>query len=105
MVLELFELLEGHSSIINCRLLKIDEVTIENDNNDGGPPKGGEFVLAISPELVAGKGWTDHSEDFFSHLTAIDGVRLPGQRRHKNRLDKGPRQVNKELLSKVRSFL
>jgi delta1-piperideine-2-carboxylate reductase len=77
----------------------------KNDNNDGGPPKGGEFVLAINPELVAGKGWADHSEDFFSHLTAIDGVRLPGQRRHKNRLDKGPRQVNKELLSKVRSFL
>jgi len=77
----------------------------KNDNNDGGPPKGGEFVLAINPELVAGKGWADHSEDFFSHLKAIDGVRMPGERRHKNRLDKGPRQVNKELLSKVRSFL
>ena len=67
--------------------------------------KGGELVLAINPELVAGKGWADHSEDFFTNLLAIEGVRLPGERRHKNRLDKGPRQVNKELLSKVRSLL
>ncbi len=75
------------------------------DNNDGGPPKGGELVIAINPELVAGKGWADHSKDFFDHLKAIEGVRLPGERRHKNRLDKGPRQVNKELLNKVRSLL
>ena len=77
----------------------------KTDNNDGGPPKGGELVLAINPELVAGKGWADHSEDFFDNLKAIDGVRLPGERRHKNRLDKGPRKVNKELLNKVRSLL
>ena len=77
----------------------------KTDNNDGGPPKGGELVLAINPELVAGKGWADHSEDFINHLKAIEGVRLPGERRHKNRLDKGPRQVNKELLNKIRSLL
>jgi delta1-piperideine-2-carboxylate reductase len=77
----------------------------KNDNNDGGPPKGGELVIAISPELVAGNGWANHSEDFFTHLKAIDGVRMPGERRHKNRLDKGPRKVNKELLNKVKGFL
>jgi len=77
----------------------------KTDNNDGGPPKGGELVLAINPELLAGKGWADHSEDFFDHLQAIEGVRLPGERRHKNRLDKGPRQVNKKLLNKVKSLL
>ena len=44
-------------------------------------------------------------EDFFKRLQAIHGVRLPGERRHRNRLDKGPRQVNKELLSKVRSLV
>lgn len=77
----------------------------KNDNNDGGPPKGGELILAISPELVAGKGWEKHSEDFFSHLKAIDGVRIPGDRRHKNRLEVGPREVNKELLTKIKGFL
>ena len=27
----------------------------EHDNNDGGPAKGGELVIAISPQLVAGE--------------------------------------------------
>ena len=31
----------------------------------------------------------------------MDGVRLPGERRHKNRLDKGPRKTNKELIEKI----
>ena len=77
----------------------------ENDNNDGGPPKGGELIIAINPELVAGKGWGKHSEDFFSRLKAIDGVRIPGERRHKNRLDKGSRNINKDILNNARSFL
>ena len=40
-------------------------------------------------------------EDHKSNLNA----NLPEQRHHKNRLDKGPRKVNKELLNKVRSLL
>ena len=28
--------------------------TAAKDNNDGGPPSGGEFILAISPEKIAG---------------------------------------------------
>ena len=27
----------------------------KEDNNDGGPVSGGEFILAMSPELIAGK--------------------------------------------------
>jgi delta1-piperideine-2-carboxylate reductase len=77
----------------------------QTDNNDGGPPKGGELVIAINPELVAGSGWESHSEDFFKHLEAIEGVRVPGERRHKNRLDLGARSINKELLEKLRNLL
>jgi delta1-piperideine-2-carboxylate reductase len=77
----------------------------QTDNNDGGPPKGGELVIAINPELVAGSGWDSHSEDFFKHLEAIEGVRVPGERRHKNRLDLGARSINKELLEKLRNLL
>ena len=32
----------------------------EFDNNDGGPPRGGEFIFAISPEKVAGEDWDNH---------------------------------------------
>ena len=40
----------------------------ENDNNDGGPPKGGEFILAISPDKIAGQGWHEHAEKFFKRI-------------------------------------
>ena len=56
----------------------------ETDNNDGGPPKGGELIIAINPKLVAGKNWEKHSSDFLKKLEKLSGVRLPGQRRHNN---------------------
>ena len=75
----------------------------ETDNNDGGPAKGGEFIMAINPKLVAGDGWEEHCEEFFRRIKSIEGVRLPGERRHKNRLDKGPRKVNEDLLERIGS--
>ena len=78
--------------------------TAIKDNNDGGPPSGGEFILAISPEKTAGTDWAKHSEDFFNKMKSMDGVRLPGERRHKNRLNKGPRNINEELVNKIKSL-
>ncbi len=77
----------------------------EEDNNDGGPARGGEFIMALSPELIAGKNWNEHAEEFFEQMTSLDGVRLPGQRRHTNRQDKGPRQINSELIEKIKSLI
>lgn len=54
----------------------------QRDNNDGGPPQGGEFILAMDPDLFGNRdGWLDHCETLFSQITAQDGVRLPGDRR------------------------
>ena len=78
--------------------------TAAKDNNDGGPPSGGEFILAISPEKTSGTDWAKHSEEFFNKMKSMDGVRLPGERRHKNRLDKGPRNINEELVNKIKSL-
>ena len=78
--------------------------TAAKDNNDGGPPSGGEFIIAISPEKISGKGWHKHADEFFNKMSAMDGVRLPGERRHKNRLDKGPRNINEELVNKIKSL-
>jgi len=75
--------------------------TSAKDNNDGGPPSGGEFILAISPEKIAGSDWSKHADDFFNKMKSMDGVRLPGERRHKNRLNTGPRKINKELIEKI----
>jgi delta1-piperideine-2-carboxylate reductase len=76
----------------------------EADNNDGGPPRGGEFVLAISPELLAGAGWADHCEAFFRRYEEIQGARLPGKRRHDNRLSDAPRQIDTGLVERIRSL-
>ena len=78
--------------------------TAAKDNNDGGPPSGGEFILAISPEKIAGSDWDKHSNEFFEKMKSMEGVRLPGERRHKNRLDKGPRNINEELVNKIKSL-
>jgi len=78
--------------------------TAAKDNKDGGPPRGGEFILAISPEKITDSNWDKHANDFFNKLKSMDEVRLPGERRHKNRLDKGPRNINAELVNKIKSL-
>ena len=78
--------------------------TAAKDNKDGGPPSGGEFILAMSPEKIAGPNWHKHSNEFFEKMKSMDGVRLPGERRHKNRQDKGPRNINEELVNKIKSL-
>ena len=78
--------------------------TAEKDNNDGGPPSGGEFILAISPEKLSNFDWDTHSSKFFEKMKSMGNVRLPGERRHKNRLDKGPRHINEGLVNKIKSL-
>ncbi|MGB2491503.1 MAG: Ldh family oxidoreductase [Candidatus Puniceispirillum sp.] len=77
----------------------------ENDNADGGPARGGEMILAMSPDIIAGSGWPEHVEAFVAKLDAMDGVRLPGARRHKNRLDTGAREVNAALLETIEGLV
>ena len=78
--------------------------TAAKDSNDGGPPAGGEFILAMSPDKISGSDWKNHSDEFFNKMKLMEGVRLPGERRHKNRLDKGPRNINEELVNKIKSL-
>ena len=74
---------------------------LEADNKDGGPPRGGEFMLAISPERLAGPEWADHCEGFFQRFEAIEGARLPGSRRYKNRLSIAPRPIDANLVEQI----
>jgi delta1-piperideine-2-carboxylate reductase len=58
----------------------------ERDIGDGGPPEGGEFLLAIDPGRFGhGQGWAARAEAFFAALAAVEGTRLPGERRLANR--------------------
>ena len=54
----------------------------------GGPPIGGEFIMAIDPSHFGDADhWAQHCEALFDELTAMEGVRLPGQRRRKARTE------------------
>jgi len=56
------------------------------DNNDGGPPQGGELMLAMDPgKFGDADGWADHAEALFTEMTSQEGVRLPADRRYTNR--------------------
>jgi len=39
-----------------------------------------------------------------SKLEGLDGVRIPGERRHKNRLNKGLRSINSTLIKTIREL-
>lgn len=72
-----------------------------NDNDDGGPAKGGEFLIAISPKILAGEKWASHCDEFFKQYNKIDGARIPGSKRHEARSDKSKRKVNKLLVREI----
>ena len=77
----------------------------ENDNGDGGPPRGGETVIAMSPELIAGSGWESHVAEFADRLKALEGTRLPGARRYGNRVDTGSRAINSALVDTIHGLI
>ena len=58
----------------------------KNDNSDGGPPQGGELLIAIDPTKF---GHSDdpyqHAERLFEELLSQSGTRLPAERRYENR--------------------
>ena len=56
------------------------------DNRDGGPPRGGELLIAIDPKRF---GSTEdpfaHADRLFGALLAQEGTRLPADRRIQGR--------------------
>ena len=60
--------------------------SLEDDNGKGGPPRGGELVLALNPASFGDPdGFMTHGEKLFAAMLEQDGVRLPGARRFANR--------------------
>lgn len=54
-------------------------------NSTGGPPGVGQFFAAIDPGAYA-PGFADRAETMIDAMLVQDGVRLPGDRRHRHRL-------------------
>jgi delta1-piperideine-2-carboxylate reductase len=58
----------------------------ERDNHDGGPPVGGEIMIALDPARCVGHGDRQrqlaHAEQLFAKILAQEGTRLPSDRRY-----------------------
>jgi delta1-piperideine-2-carboxylate reductase len=79
-----------------------DDATKRAD--DGGPTRGGEFVLALAPDVLAGPDHGKMTEGFIQRLAGMHGVRLPGARRHARRREPGPRTVDAGLVETIRAL-
>jgi delta1-piperideine-2-carboxylate reductase len=77
----------------------------EADNGDGGPAIGGEFILAMAPEVLAGPGWAAHSNAFLTELESMPGVRMPSQRRFARRSEERAADVNRTLIDTLRESI
>ena len=60
--------------------------SVVDDAGKGGPPKGGELVIAMDPAMFGNPdGFMDHGEKLFAAILDQPGARLPGARRLINR--------------------
>jgi LDH2 family malate/lactate/ureidoglycolate dehydrogenase len=62
--------------------------TAARDNGDGGPPLGGELLIAMSPDVFTSGltgDWHEQAGAFFAQAREQTGVRLPSDRRHEAR--------------------
>ncbi len=50
-------------------------------DNEGGPPRTGQFFIALDPGRFAGPGFGARLDALLARMTAEPGVRLPGARR------------------------
>ena len=61
--------------------------SLEDDGGKGGPPKGGELMIAIDPARHGDPdGFLDRGEKLFEAILAQEGTRLPSSRRFENRI-------------------
>ncbi len=73
----------------------------------GGPPKTGQFFLAINPAATAGEGFAGLVSRLTDAIHAQDGARLPGDGRQKHRMQarvKGV-PVNLATLEKIEKII
>lgn len=60
--------------------------SMEDDAGNGGPPKGGELVIAIDPKQFGDPdGFLNRGEKLFEAILEQEGTRLPAERRFANR--------------------
>lgn len=75
------------------------------DQENDGATQGGQFLMALNPAVLSDNDWDTQTEEFLQQYGAIEGARLPGERRHQNRKQKGPRSVDAALVKKIEKLI
>ena len=72
----------------------------------GGPPKTGQFFIAISPEGFSGNCFASRIQDLTKAISSQPNARLPGSRRQDQRPihDSDGVDVDEELLTRIEAF-
>lgn len=73
---------------------------------EGGPPRVGQFLIAIEPKAFAGPSFIDRIETLLAQVAAQAGVRLPGERRLTGRTlaKSGTVQVDPALIGEIEAL-
>ena len=74
------------------------------DNGDGGPARGGEFIVAFSPEILAGPGWDEHCAAFFTEYAQQGDTYLPGESKRRLADLRGTVTVDNEIYRTIRNL-
>lgn len=75
-------------------------------DNTGGPPRTGQFFLAVDPVRFGGDRFDDNMQALLSAIESQDGARLPGSRRFQNRrrAETEGIEVSRAVLDKLASY-
>ena len=80
--------------------------SLADDGGKGGPPRGGELIIAIDPGRFGDPdGYLAHGEKLFAAILQQDNTRLPGDRRLRNRAETAsagihiPQSLYQEILT------
>ncbi len=69
--------------------------SLADDAGRGGPPKGGELMIAMDPARFGDPdGFLAHGEELIRQILAQKGTRLPGARRIKGRMETAERGIS-----------
>ncbi len=84
--------------------LGIDAAPFSGDA--GGPPRTGQFFIAIAPEAPSGGLFADRVAALVAAITAQPGARLPGSRRiaARTRADRDGIKVDPDVLAQVQAL-
>ena len=75
-------------------------------NNEGGPPRVGQFFVAIEPGVFGNKDFLLRIEELFLEILKQDNTMLPGDERLAARIEakKNGVRVDIEILKAVKSY-